>query len=146
MAEVLGTASAVAGLISLSGKVLAEGYNYVASVHRAPRELRELLCESAALDTVLGQLQGLSDETRGYNVESAKLKELVNMGTIRECTESLDLVRRSISRCQQITGEKANNFGKRVIWPFKEKETKEILARLSRLRSHLTTALTVDMA
>ncbi|KAL9618968.1 MAG: hypothetical protein Q9160_006362 [Pyrenula sp. 1 TL-2023] len=146
MAEVLGTASAVAGLTSLSSKILAEGYTYVASVHRAPRELRELLCESAAVDAVLSQLQGLSDEAQSQNIDRTRLKELVNAGTIKECTESLDMVRRSITRCQQIAGGTVANFGKRTIWPFKEKETKEAMERLSRLRGHLTTALTVDMA
>jgi hypothetical protein len=42
-------------------------------------------------------------------------------------------------------GGRAAEFGKRVVWPFKEKETKEVLARLSRIRGHLTTTLTADM-
>lgn len=145
MGEVLGAASAIAGLISLSGTVLAEGYAYVASVRRAPKELRELLCESAALDAVLDQLQGFIDESRGIEDESARLKDLAQAGVINECKESLLLVQRSISRCQQVKGEDLRNLGKRVVWPFKEKETKEVLARLSRIRGHLTTTLTADM-
>jgi hypothetical protein len=145
MGEVLGGASAIAGLISLSGTVLAEGYAYVASVRRAPKELRELLCESAALDTVLDQLQGLIDESQGIESESARLKDLAQSESIKECKESLLLVQRSISQCQQVKGEGVRNLGKRVVWPFKEKETKEVLARLSRIRGHLATILTVDM-
>ena len=145
MGEVLGGASAIAGLISLSGTVLAEGYAYVASVRRAPKELRELLCESAALDTVLDQLQGLIDESQGIENESSRLKDLAQSELINKCKESLLLVQRSISRCQQVKGEAVRNLGKRVVWPFKEKETKEVLARLSRIRGHLATTLTVDM-
>ncbi len=139
-------ASAIAGLISLSGTVLAEGYAFVATVRRAPKELRELLCESAALDTVLDQLQGLVDESQGKEWDSARLKQLAQSESIKECKETLLLVQRSISRCQQIQGEGLRNLGKSVVWPFKEKETKEALVRLSRIRGHLAAILTVDMA
>src|ERR1700733_5994593 len=105
MGEVLGGASAIAGLISLSGTVLAEGYAYVASVRRVPKELRAMLCEYAALDKVLDQLQGLIDESQGIKNESSRLKDLAQSELINKCKESLLLVQRSISRCQQVKGE-----------------------------------------
>ncbi|MCJ1430954.1 hypothetical protein MMC27_000304, partial [Xylographa pallens] len=145
MGEVLGAVSAIAGLISLSGTVLAEGYAFIATVYRAPKELRDLLCESAALDAVLDQIQGFVDETTSIENKSAKLKDLAQAGVIRECQESLLLVQISIIRCQQVKGEEVRNLGRRIVWPFKEKETKEALARLSRIRGHLATILTADM-
>ncbi|MCJ1377478.1 hypothetical protein MMC17_000573 [Xylographa soralifera] len=145
MGEVLGAVSAIAGLISLSGTILAEGYAFVASVYRAPKELRELLCESAALDAVLDQIQGFADEGVGIDSKTAKLKDLAQAGVMKECKESLLTVQRSIIRCQQVKGEEVRNLGKRVAWPFKEKETKETLTRLSRIRGHLATILTADM-
>lgn len=152
--EAIGAASAIAGLISLSGGVLAKGYTFLASVHRAPQELRELLCEAAALNSVLNQLQALVEqeqhdsleEDMGTEMRRPGLKNMVDNGVLHECTESLLLVDRSVRRCQQNQGQELRNLGKRVIWPFKEKETKEALARLARIRGHLTTALTADMA
>lgn len=150
--EAVGAASAIAGLISLSGGILAKGYTFLASVHRAPQELRELLCEAAALNSVLNQLQGLVEQHGsfekdvGTEIRRPGLGRMVDVGVLHECTESLLLVDRSVQRCQQIQGQELRNLGKRIIWPFKEKETKEALARLGRIRGNLTAALTADMA
>lgn len=150
--EAVGAASAIAGLISLSGGILAKGYTFLASVHRAPQELRELLCEAAALNSVLNQLQGLVEQHDSFEkdvdteIRRPGLGRMVDVGVLHECTESLLLVDRSVQRCQQIQGQEVRNLGKRIIWPFKEKETKEALARLGRIRGHLTAALTADMA
>lgn len=152
--DAIGAASAIAGLVSLSGGILAKGYTFLSSVHRAPQELRELLCEAAALNSVLNQLESLTEKEQCADPEKdvedetrrPGLEHLADAGILHECTESLLLVDRSIKRCQQIQGQELRNFGKRIIWPFKEKETKEALARLARIRGHLTAALTADMA
>lgn len=150
--EAVGAASAIAGLISLSGGILAKGYTFLATVHRAPQELRELLCETAALNSVLNQLQGLVEQRESFEkdadteIRRPGLRHMVDVGVLHECTESLLVVDRSVQRCQQIQGQDLRNLGKRIIWPFKEKETKEALARLGRIRGHLTAALTADMA
>lgn len=152
--EAIGAASAIAGLLSLSGGILAKGYTFLASVHRAPQELRDLLCEAAALNSVLNQLQALTDDDRrdprqqdtSNEIHRPRLKNMVATGVLHECTESLLLVENPIQQCQQIQGQELRNLEKRVRWPFKEKETKEALARLGRIRGHLTTALTADMA
>ncbi|RYP16581.1 hypothetical protein DL765_005042 [Monosporascus sp. GIB2] len=104
MADPIGAASAIAGLISLSCKVLSEGYTFVASVHRAPQELRELLCEVAALDTVLYQFQSIADSGDGLETGSTLLQKLAKGGAIDECNESLLTVKRSVERCQQTKG------------------------------------------
>lgn len=150
--EAVGATSAIAGLISLSGGILAKGYSFLATVHRAPQELRELLCEAAALNSVLNQLLALVEQNGSLGKdEDTEMRRpgLIHMadnGVLHDCTESLMLVDRSVQRCQQIQGQELRNLGKRVIWPFKEKETKEALARLGRIRDHLTAALTADMA
>lgn len=150
--EAVGAASAIAGLISLSGGILAKGYTFLATVHRAPQELRELLCEAAALNSVLNQLQGLVEQHDSFEkdvdteIRRPGLRHMVDVGVLHECTESLLVVDRSVHRCQQIQGQELRNLGKRIIWPFKEKETKEALARLGRIRGHLTAALTADIA
>ena len=141
MGEALAAASSIAGLVSLCGSILAEGYTFIASAHKAPRELKKLLRETATIDTVLDQLQSLADESHG-----AALQRQVEAGTIDECKDSLILVQRSINRCRQVKGDEIKNFGRRIIWPFQEKETKEALAKLARTRDHLATALTVDIA
>lgn len=146
MAEVLGAASAIAGLISLSGTLLAQGYAFVSKVHQAPQHLREVLSEAAALDVVLNQLQGIVESRIEDESTKSLLTRLSEAGLINECNQALTIVNTSIRKCEQIEGQHTRNLGKRVLWPFKEKETKDTLLRLSRIRDNLSTALTADMA
>lgn len=147
--EGLGAASSVAGLISLSGGILAKGYAFLASVHRAPQELRELLCEAATLSAVLNQLHvsidanemGAMQQGASGTVVGPRLRKMADTGVLLDCEESLLVVDSSTKRCQQIQGQYLLNLGKRIAWPFKEKETKESLARLGRFRGHLSAAL-----
>lgn len=152
--EAIGAASAIAGLVSLSGGILAKGYTFLDSVRRAPQELRELLCEAVALNTVLNQLQdliekeqhGLLQKDVEIEIRRPALKNMADIGVLQDCGESLLLVEGSIQRCQQIQGQDLQNVRRRITWPFQERETKETLVRLGRIRGHLTAALTADMA
>lgn len=145
MADPLSVVSGIAGLISLSGKVLSEGYAFISSVHRAPQELRELFCETAALEAVLCRFQSMIDH--GTDIGNrGLLQSLGQVGAIEECRASLRMVKGSIDRYQQIKGRVFKSLGRRIVWPLKEKETKEALARVSRLRGLLSTALTADTA
>ncbi|KAH8766863.1 hypothetical protein F5883DRAFT_79561 [Diaporthe sp. PMI_573] len=115
--------------------ILAKGYTFLATVHRAPQELRELLCEAAALSSVLDQLQTLAEQGHhdfpekdlGAELRRPGLKHVADTGILHECKESLLLVDRSVKRCQQIQGQELRNFGRRVMWSFKEKEIREHL-------------------
>ncbi|KAL9110201.1 MAG: hypothetical protein Q9227_005262 [Pyrenula ochraceoflavens] len=131
MAEALGAASAVAGLLSLSGSIIAEGYTFLSTVYRAPKELRDLLREAAALNSVLDQLQSFVDKTSNSGFEDIGVKELGLAELIHECEESLLVVQRSVQRCQAVKGEQVKNLGRRILWPFKEKETKETFDSVS---------------
>ncbi|KAI7786693.1 hypothetical protein LA080_002804 [Diaporthe eres] len=110
--EAIGAASAIAGLVSLSGGVLAK---------------------AAALNSVLDQLQSLVEQEQHDSLEQDMDTEIRRPG-----------LKHMVDNGNQ--GQELRNLGKRVIWPFKEKETKEALARLGRVRGHLTAALTADMA
>lgn len=144
--EAVGAASSIAGLVSLSGTILAKGYAFLGSVHRAPKELRELLSESAALAAVLDQIQTLAEDRQDEDAVGRALTRIAEAGALEECNVSLLFVDNSIRRCQQIDGHKFSNAGKKLLWPFQEKETKDGVARLARLTSYLSTALTTDMA
>lgn len=146
MAEALATASAITGLISLSGTLLAQGYTFAATVHRAPQELREILSEAASLDVVLSQLQSILDREAEPKSTLPVLLQLGEAGVIDDCKEALMVVKQSISKCEQIKGQQMRNLGKRITWPFRDKETKDVLGRLSRIRGNLSSALTADMA
>jgi hypothetical protein len=146
MAEVLGlvgVAASVAQLVQISGTVLISGYGFLSKVTRAPSEMRELLTESAGLNCVLGQLQLLVDSSTSPIDALIPLQEL---GIFKECQELLVSIKHSLDVCEQEYGKQMKNLGRRLIWPFKEKEIKEKLQRLTRIRGTISAAIDNNMA
>jgi hypothetical protein len=56
------------------------------------------------------------------------------------------LVQKIVKSCAQVVGQDVQNTAKKLLWPFKENETKYLMAQLARLRDILATAITVDSA
>jgi hypothetical protein len=139
-----GRLSSVIQLVQFSGEILTAGYGFIAKMSRAPAELRELLTESAGLNCVLGQLQFLGECSTNYPNDA--LRSLKQLGVFKDCYDLLTTVKRSLDACQQMEGKDARNFGRRLLWPFKERETKEVMQRLHRLRGLLSTALDTNSA
>lgn len=145
MAEAIGLVASVAQLISLSGALLAGGYSFLSTISRAPAEIRTLLTETAAVNSLLGQLQLISEDSTAPASRDA-LQSLERLGVLQECRDTLDFVQRVLEKCQHEVGKDVQNFGRRLKWPFKEKETKDALQRLHNLRSVLANAVEIDSA
>lgn len=145
MAEILGIVASVTQLIELSGSLLAGGYGFLSKVKRAPSEMRSLLTEAAAIDSLLGQLQTIAESTPKSAPNDA-LQALKRLGVFEECSTSLNSVQRALKSCEQTHDKESKNLGKRFLWPFKEKETKEDLEKLHRLRGLLANAVEASSA
>lgn len=143
MADPLSIASAIAGLLALSGTILSSGYKYVHDVKDAPQELRQLLRDTAALDALLDQLRALT--SREGAVRST-FNVLANGSAIDDCRELLGSLHRLMEECEQVPGQKKRNFVKSLVWPLKESGTQKLLVRLGQLIDTFTAALAVDAA
>ncbi|KAF2118171.1 hypothetical protein BDV96DRAFT_597044 [Lophiotrema nucula] len=145
MAEIVGTVASVAQLVSLSGELLAGGYGFICRVVRAPSEIRSLLIETAAINGLLGQLQILAESEASPGLEDA-LHALEKLGIFQECQTTLKSIQNALATCEQMHGKNVKNFGRRLIWPFKERETKDALQRLHNLRGLLANAVEANNA
>lgn len=146
MAELLaavGVMASVAQLVQFSADILTAGYGFVSKVSKAPAELRQLLAESAGLNCVLAQIQFLVESQDSPN---DALQSLQKLGVFKECDDLLIMIKGSLDLCQQEHGKNIRNFGRRLVWPLKEKETKDAMQRLSRLRALLSTAVDTNSA
>ena len=143
--EAAATASALVGLIAFSGDVLCAGYGYIHKVAKAPAEVRMLLSEVASINMLLSRLQLFAEESKDSLCSSA-LKSLEELGVFRDCAKLINSVQESIDKCREVNGQEIRNVGRMLLWPFKEKETKDTIRQLERLRDTLSTALTVDSA
>ena len=94
---------------------------------------------------MLDQLQGLVTEDASPHVMGA-LETLTYLDVFGDCRSLMKVVLKSIRACEQMPGQGARSFGRRFLWPFKEKETRETLQQLERIRLTLSAAVTVDSA
>ena len=137
-------ASSITSLIQFSGTVLSNGYSYLNKVARAPKELRLLLTETAGLNALLDQLQHLEEDDGGAG--KSAVSTLERSGAITEGRDVLLAVDKCITACREVEGQPAKNIGKRLLWPLKERETKELVQRFHTVRDNFTSALSIDAA
>lgn len=143
--EALASVATIAQLVSFTGEILAAGYSYLNKVKKAPLEIKALLREISQINTLLDQLQDLASDGDSSNILGA-LEILDKMGVFEDTKALMAAVDKSIKTCQQIEGQAVKNAGKRFMWPFKEKETKDMIMQLARLRDTLNSAVVVDSA
>jgi hypothetical protein len=141
--EGIASATAIIQLISFTGEVLAAGYGYLSKVKKAPSEVRALLKETASLNELLDQISELSED-QADNKSGTALNALHRLGILDDCGKLMNTVRGMLKTCEGNDGQKLRNAGKRLLWPFKEKDTKDLLDQLGRLRETLTASITVD--
>ncbi|KAB2106734.1 hypothetical protein AG0111_0g5394 [Alternaria gaisen] len=145
MAEIVGTVASVTQLVQLSGALLAGGYSFLSKVARAPSEIRGLLTETAAVNSLLAQLQQIADSVP-KNASDDVLQALERVGVFQECQTILKLIEKALAKCEQVNGQDARNLGKKLMWPFKEKEAKDALQRLHHMRGLLANAIDANSA
>ncbi|KFY37903.1 hypothetical protein V495_06869 [Pseudogymnoascus sp. VKM F-4514 (FW-929)] len=139
-------------LLEVTGNLLVSGYSFLSRVYQAPGEIRSLLREVANLNALLDQLQSLAIENPvGVTNENARkegsrnaLQTLEGLGVFADCSKLMLVVRRTLQTCEQVEGRQVKNLSKKVLWPFKERETKDLIAQLGRLREALSAAVVVD--
>jgi hypothetical protein len=144
--EAIGSAATIVQLVSFTGEVLVLGYGYLSRLKKAPSEIRALLRETAALNALLDQLQELASPPWESDSIGGALVTLEKLGTFDDCEKLMKIVGRNIKACELIEGERLRNAGKKLIWPFKDKETKDLMVQLGRLREALSAAVVVDTA
>jgi hypothetical protein len=137
----VGAAAAVVQLAQLSAVVLSKGYGFLAQVTHAPTEIRRLLTESAAVNVMLGQLEALTETPSS----GAMFKTLADTGIFAECRKTLETVIVTLDAYENCRRKGIGKLRHRLVWPMKEKEINDAMARLSKLRDIISTILQTDI-
>ncbi|KAK5061461.1 hypothetical protein LTR84_008004 [Exophiala bonariae] len=130
MAELLGVASGVAGLVQLALVLSQASHEYVVKMRNAPKTTSQYLREVLALSHVLLQLEEVLS-LPGVKTALTVDPDLLPRSLISECQKELDAVKQKL---QKRSGP-ASGFRSRfraLSWPFEEKEMKQIIENLSR--------------
>lgn len=133
MAEALGVASSIAGLVSLADTVVRLGYKYIRDVKDAERSVQNLVKEVNNLSGVLHSLENVAQALEAQDTSvhsSSKIKHLYScQTTLEKMTEQLQKAIPEVKSTSQ-----------KLKWPFKKAVTSELLEEI---QSH---KLTMDMA
>lgn len=142
MAEALGIASGIAGLLSLTIEVYRISATYVSGVHGATKAIHDLLRELKHLKKVLLELDELATSLNGEDLFGAKPSSLQK---VEDAAEYQDTLREMCQKLQErMKGSRLSVKLKSLTWPFTETKTNAIVAVLRRYLAICQAALNID--
>ena len=128
MAEVIGLASAVAGLVTLVGQVAKLSYIFLSDIRGASKSQKLYLQEVSALTEVLLRIeQALEVQELGVVRPSISTKAL------QDCQELLGSLKTSLEKATE-SSSRFEKLKSSVKWPFDENEVKKLVGMLHRYR------------
>ena len=142
MAEVLGIASGIAGLLSLTIEVFGISYKYVNGVRNASSSASRFLNELEALQKVLLSVEQSTKQTGQVEVFGDARSCFLSIEKGDEYADLLEKVRDKLQQRQRQSSFR--NRMKALTWPFSEKETLALTESLHRHLEIYSTALAVD--
>jgi hypothetical protein len=144
MADPLGMAASVAGIISLADVVFRTVYKYYKGAKDAKGDIHALAEEINGLSAVLRSLQALASE---LEAEGDAFDPTLRNHYLSHCKATLDRVEKRVKKGLDnfsAKSSKLDGFVRQLKWPFSSSETKEIMAELSRHKHTITVALSAD--
>jgi hypothetical protein len=123
MAEAIGVASSIAGLVALAAQIAKLSYGYVQGVKNAPRTQKRYLQEVSAFMDVLLRLEESCQDAEVLSLAVARPASL-SPSAIEECRAELKALQNLLERC----------FSARLLWPLYEKDLKCHIDGLHRFR------------
>lgn len=131
MAEAIGLAASLIGIIQLAGLTASISYGYISGVKRAPQDLRDLTDELQALSNVIVTLKIHTDENSEIPGSVLHMLEKPLEACARELEELLEKL-------------KMKGIIDRLKWPLREKETAQWVERIERHKTFFMFALNTD--
>src|SRR4051794_18332220 len=126
--EAIGAAASIIGILELAQTVMQKTYKYAKAYKDASESLKALRTELAALVQVLSVLGDADEEDK--ELAEARKSLTVAGGPIWLCNGVLQNITKKLPEPKQ----KIDGLA-RALWPFKEQEMKEHLAKLERAKS-----------
>jgi hypothetical protein len=128
MAEAIGLAAAIAGLLTLIGQVTKLSYTFLSDIRGASKSQKLYLQEVSALTEVLLRIeQSLEVQEMGVVRPSISTKAL------QDCQELLGSLKRSLEKAME-SSSRIEKLKSSITWPFDENEVKKLVERLHRYR------------
>ncbi|CUS07295.1 unnamed protein product [Tuber aestivum] len=141
----LSITASVITVVTLTGQLISLGYSYGVGVSGCPQELRDLTTELISFSTILGAVRSVLDPTQ--NPTAGPHPTLIGnslQNNLDECATQLGKLLLFLQKYQDPADGKVKKVVKRMMWPLKEQETKEWIARIEGYKSTFSLALSTD--
>ncbi|PWW74656.1 hypothetical protein C7212DRAFT_282956 [Tuber magnatum] len=141
----LSITASIITIVTLTGQLISLGYSYGAGVSGCPKELRDLSAELISFSTVLDAVRGVLDPTK--NPTAGTHPTLIGNSlqtNLDECATQLKRFLLFLQKYQDPADGKVKKVVKRMMWPLKEQETKDWIARIEGYKSTFSLALSTD--
>jgi hypothetical protein len=142
MAEAIGIASGIAGLLSLTITVINISYQYISNAHGPSKSISACLQELAILKTQLIKLDEIAHSLDTVQIFRECSPALLSMASIDQCQIDLDQLHSKLQR--QSMGNLLSSCLNRVSWPFAEVETRRLIDTIRRHRSTFESVLSTN--
>ena len=141
MADPLSVSASISGLLTLTDIVFRRTYSYVKAVKKGPKEISALSTEIGALYGVLSSLHQVSRQLEHEQADST-----TRIHHIHSCHQTLDRVKSILDKddTSSLPDEQLETLRRKLRWPFKSSEVKELIAEIERHKTTLGLALNVD--
>ncbi len=141
--EVAGAASTIAGLINLADIVVCYGLRYMKDAKDANNNITALLREVTSLRATLNEVDYVKTQFQEAQLEFKITAQPHN---------DFETVKATLSEIQvclhkSLPSEAENplkSVGRRLTWPFKSSETKELTAKIERHKSAISLSLDAE--
>ncbi|KAM0435547.1 hypothetical protein ACHAQK_008108 [Fusarium lateritium] len=141
MAEAVGLAASIAGLVQLTGSVFKLVTKFCREAKDAPSKAQELATQTRELAGIFENLRLLAS-----SLETSSSNPSLKMQHLDMCQGTLDEINTTLDKAQADfdSGKSAKRFARRLKWPFSLSETKDLVADLAGHRATIQLALSAD--
>jgi len=135
MAEVIGVADSVKGLVTIADAVVRKGFKFIKDVKDAENSAEKLVEEVNNLSGVLHSLNNVVErlEEDGGNIDPS-----TQIHYIESCYKTLKKIQDHFDEAMPAT---PMSRGDRLKWPLKKERTKELLLEIGRHKATMTLAM-----
>src|ERR1700753_976284 len=142
MAEIIGLASGIAGLLSLTIEVYSTTSKYISAVKNASSAIQSILRELKSLKTVLTELDKVTEQTDFQDVFRDRESSFLSIEDSEEYREILERLKAKLLKQASQSGFLGKL--KTLVWPFSEERTMRMVEILRRHVNLFGQALSID--
>jgi hypothetical protein len=140
MADPLSVAGSIAGLVSLGDTVFRGIYRYVKTAKKAEKEVLDLKNAITDLTGIFHNLQIIAHELE----QDANFDNSIRVDHVNSCLATLYRLDDKLKKIEYPKDQKIRTGLRKLAWPFKSGETKDLCEEIRKHREVLALALSAD--